>query len=1226
MAMRQITAVVLLFLVAAIPAGAQETRGTISGTVHDAQGVIPGAPVKIVNTGTNVSQDLVTNSTGYFEAPFLVAGSYKVTVEMPGFKTLNRTGITLGSGAQITLDLGLDLGTIQETVTVTGEAPLLETTNVRAGLNLTTRELEQLPTMSNMPVMLARFAPGMSANSSVNFVVQGFVQGPSETVAPLGGVGGAEYSIDGATNNGVGRRMATSPNADMIQEMRVETTSFTASAGHGVGVGISLMTRAGTNQKRGTANYQGWTNRINSPNYFQKLTFATDKNLKAAFQAGRGNDVAATYGAPVQIPKLIDGTNKLFMFLNLSITDDVTKGGNRVTLPRNDPGHNHVAGDFSDLLLLPNPSQYIIYDPLTTRPDPARPGHVIRDPFPNNIIPPDRIANPFYKTYTSFLPQPNLNPSGNTEPSNNYFPAAQPDPSKSQTWGARFDYNQSQANRYFVRVAGSHFTENQGNWTFQVDPHLHETSRLRTTNATTGTWTHVTGQTVLDAQMSYGRFLEFDRRLGLKKYTPASLGLPQYMTDLCLARDSFYGCQLPTMTITGYQSFSNNSGNSNQTTNKQAQLNFSQVRGAHTIRAGADYRWHIRETNNYGTPSGNFTFDTTYVRKADDTTVSTASNVGLSWASFMLGLPTQISVDQTSKSTVTSPYLGTFVQDAWRLSKDITLTVGLRYEWEDGVREQNNHMIVGFDPNAPLAITDAAQAAYARSPLPEVPASAFTVAGGPIFANSPGQSGKAWPAHAMWMPRGGLSWSVTPGTVVQGGYGLYFDTLNAGVFVPNTTGYSATTTTTSSVNFGQTFVGDARNGGIMLNPFPVRPDGTRFDSPIGSSLGVNTLLGSAFSAPNLNHEPARVQRWRVSVQREITRNISLQVAYNGMYSDRIETAIRQDYLPEQYYNGSNMRDPTQQNFLNANVVNPFYIGNFGSLQTTNPALYSRMQGNSFFTSPTIQRNRLLRPFPEYAVSTACSIVAGVSTGNYRPDLSNCLAYSNLPLGKTKTSSVEITLSRRFANGMSGNFTYTGTRAKELTTVEEYDRAPWLWLTSQDARPHRIVANGVIELPLGRNRRFLSDGGVLGAIVGGWQSGLTFEYQPGALLQWNNNVFFYGNLGDIPVANPTIGRWFNVDAGFERDPNKTPASYQKRAFPFRVDGVRSDATKVLNMNVSRNIPVGHSTLQLRIDALNLLNRNHFAAPNLDPASAQFGTVTANTATINRFVTFVVKLTF
>jgi hypothetical protein len=127
-------------------------------------------------------------------------------------------------------------------------------------------------------------------------------------------------------------------------------------------------------------------------------------------------------------------------------------------------------------LLLPNPAQYQIYDPLTTRPDPARPGHVIRDPFPGNVIPADRIANPLYKLYTSLLPTPNLNPkTSSQEPSLNFFPAAIPDPVGSEVWGVRVDYNASERNRFFVRASGSHYTEDLGDWTFQSAPGLHET-------------------------------------------------------------------------------------------------------------------------------------------------------------------------------------------------------------------------------------------------------------------------------------------------------------------------------------------------------------------------------------------------------------------------------------------------------------------------------------------------------------------------------------------------------------------------------------------------------------------------------------------------------------------------------------------------------------------------------------------------------------------------------
>ena len=161
------TFIVVGFLLFAIPAVAQETRSTISGTVRDDQGVIPGASVKVINVGTGVTQQLTTNSSGYFEAPLLIAGTYDVVVEMTGFKTLRRTGVTLSSGQQLALPLALEIGTIAEEITVTGEAPLLEVNTLRQGLVLDEKKITDLPVQSNMPVLFARFAPGMMARGVV---------------------------------------------------------------------------------------------------------------------------------------------------------------------------------------------------------------------------------------------------------------------------------------------------------------------------------------------------------------------------------------------------------------------------------------------------------------------------------------------------------------------------------------------------------------------------------------------------------------------------------------------------------------------------------------------------------------------------------------------------------------------------------------------------------------------------------------------------------------------------------------------------------------------------------------------------------------------------------------------------------------------------------------------------------------------------------------------------
>jgi hypothetical protein len=1186
-------------LLVGIPAVAQETRGTISGTVQDAQGVIPGAMVKVTNVATNVVQQVVTNSSGYFEARLLIAGEYQVNAEMAGFKTLSRTGLTLAGGQHISLPLTLEIGTVEETVTVTADAPLLEVTTTRIGANLTERQIQNLPTMSNMPVMLARFAPGLAARHVVEMAGQGAIDVPSETAAPLGGVGGNEWSIDGATNNGSDRDFATSPNTDMIQEMRIESTSFSANVGHGTGVGIAMMTKAGTNAWRGTGNFQYWTNKFNSPTTFQKQAFDVNPQAKTVYEQGYSHNDSATIGGPIL-------RNKLFVFLNYSYSSDDINGRNAPlrTVPASD---KQLAGDFSDLLLLPQGTRYQIYDPLTTRPDPARPGHVIRDPFPGNIIPADRITNPLYKLYTGFLPTPNNNPTSPTqEPLENYYPAGQPVPLRNHVWGGRVDYNHSANNRFFFRTGGSYFTSRINDWTYLSAPGLHSLDRIRTTTSNTGTWTRVLGQTVIDGQLAYNRYKEHNQQLGLKAYTPGSVGLPSYMDDFCNARGDFGGvpsCSLPLMTIAGYSAISANSGTYDQVKNYQGQVNLSHVTGKHTLKAGADIRMHDRVRNNPGNVSGNFVFDNTYTRRADDTTVFPAGNFGLSWAAFMLGMPTTVTNQLTSQYHATSPWVGTFIQDTWRISNKLSLTAGLRHEYEDGITEANDQMLVGFDPDTTLGITQLAEAAYAAAPIPQRAPSTFKVRGGPVYASG---DGKSWSGQSMWMPRVSGAYSLTDKMVLKAGYGMYYDTLNATAFTPLQTGFSQNTTSTLSVDFGQTFLlGDPKRGiSPMLDPFPVQANGQRFQSVLGSSLGVNTVIGENHTAPNSNTEHARVQRWRVSLQREIARNMAVEVAYNGSFGDRLDATIRQDYLPEEWYNGSNVRDLTQQNLLNANVTNPFFIGNFQSLRTSDPQLYNRMAGNSFFTSPTIQRHRLLRDFPEY----------------------NTLNFSTLPLGKNRASSIEISLDRRFANGFSANLVYTGSNFEELTTVEEYDREPWLWQTSNDARPHRVSAQFNVELPFGKSRKFLSDGGVLGAIVGGWQTSGNFEYQPGALLVFPN-VFFYGALDDIAVGDPTLDRWFNVDAGFEKDPAKVPANFQKRTFPFRIDGVRGPDLKMLNISFLRSINLsGRKNLQFRVDMLNALNRMHYANPNLTPTSTQFGRVTAASGSVMRFVTFITKLNF
>lgn len=1215
-----------LTLTFSVSAFAQETRGTIVGHVLDEQGgAMPGVSVTITNVDTNVSATLTTNSTGYYQAPLLLPGNYRVTAELQGFKTSVRSGIILSVAQQSTVDVTLGVGAISETVTVSGEAPILETGVLTTGQNLDRRSVESLPMFSNMPVLLTRFVTGVNSSANVPYVAQGFVNRTSSDTSAPGGVGGNEWTIDGATNNGSDRRLASSPNSDMIEEVRIETANFDASFGHGTGLGISMMTRSGTNLTRGSLNYQYWNNQWNSPRYFAKRNYyanieqarARGDNALADSLAsqkinsiGKSNNVATTLGGPII-------RNKLFAFVNYSYNkDDRPVNPTQHTIPTD----AHLRGDFSDLLAI-DPVRYQIYDPLSVRPDPARPGFFIRDPFAGNVIPASRMNNPMYQHYVKFLPKPNNNPTDpRQEPSNNYLVRTYTDPIQSQIYGARFDYNHSSSHRFFGRWSGSHFTEGLDDWTYQ-SVGIHSEDMKRTTNAGTGNWTWVkSSTTVIDAQLSANAFHEGGERKTLATLRSADVGLPAYLDEKCAASDEARSgstrgssCALPRVEIQGYQTFGDNAAEGYDTQNLQFTANMTHVRANHTLKFGTDMRRHSRTGFLPGASQGLYSFDPTYTRRYSDTALVTPGNLGLSWAAFMLGIPTTSTINTPVDYATSSPYYSAFAQEAWRATSKLSVNLGLRFEIEQGMTEKADRMITSFDPDFVPAFAEEVISAYARSPIPEVSVAAFrqSLRGGAVYAGQNGHSRRGWQSQAMVLPRASAAYQVNDGLVVKGGWGVYYDSLNATAITPNQLGFSTVTSVPSSTDFGQTWAsGDPRRGiSPLVDPFPVRANGQRFVAPAGASLGGNFGAGQSISYGNLDREHARLQRWRAGVQKELGRNMAIEVAYVGTYSDSVDLTIRQDILPEQYWNHTQTRNAALATSNNQNVANPFFIGNLAALRASNPAVYNQLAAQALFTSTTIQKNRLLRPFPH------------MSVGN------NGLQAQALPLGKVRTHAVEVSFQRRFSQGLSLNAAYSGIRAEEwLNVINEYEAAPTQWITSQQARPHRITLNGVYELPFGRGRRFLSNGGLLGKILGGWQTGQTFEWQPGPLLQFGN-VFYYGDVDAIAVGDPSLDQWFNIDAGFERSATRIPADFQERLFPLRVDGLRGHPTLLLNSSISRSFPlIGRSMLQIRLDAANMLNRQQFANPQLNPTATDFGRVTANANTEPRFLILMSKLTF
>src|SRR5687767_8653736 len=370
------------FIPSTVLAGyAQETRSTIFGRVLDPQtAAVVSASVVVTNTDTNGVTRLRSNETGYYEASLLLPGNYQVASEMQGFKKTVRTGIVLSISSRVEIDLLLAVGETAETISVTAEAPLLETSSVSAGRIMENRSVTDLPTFNNSPLMLVKLVPGIQASANRRYNGVNALGGTAEA-HNAGNVGGNDWSIDGVPNMGNGYSAAYLPYSTTIQEFKVESTNFDAAIGHTTGMTVSVMTKSGSNSLHGALTEQHWQQRWNGSRYF--VTQQYYRNIAAAEAAGNtalaqrlrnspkqpsghSNNYAGTLGGPVVIPKLVNGRNKLFFFFSFDGFED--KKTTESTFNHTVPSLAHREGNFSDLLAIG--PRYQLYDPLSVRPDP----------------------------------------------------------------------------------------------------------------------------------------------------------------------------------------------------------------------------------------------------------------------------------------------------------------------------------------------------------------------------------------------------------------------------------------------------------------------------------------------------------------------------------------------------------------------------------------------------------------------------------------------------------------------------------------------------------------------------------------------------------------------------------------------------------------------------------------------------------------------------------------
>ncbi|MEO5819042.1 MAG: TonB-dependent receptor [Vicinamibacteraceae bacterium] len=1137
----------LLLLLGAAPAPAQDTRGTITGTVADkSAAVLPGVTVGAVNVETGIVTSAVSNGEGIYLLPFLTPGKYTVTAELMGFKKYVREGLELRIADRITLDLSLDVGQMAEVVSVHAESPLLDVTSGSQGQVIDERRISLLPLSDGNAFTLARLAPGIAYTGDLKFS-RPFDNAGTSGIVSDGAAGGNEFTLDGTPNMASGRRVAYVPPAGAVAEFKVETASFDAQQGHTAGATVNVAIKSGTNNLKGEGYWYYRDDKLSKNDFFLQKA----GRPKAEMSYDRFGGFA---GGPIL-------KNRTFFFGAVEWLYDEFPEPGQFTVPT----ERMRNGDFSELLT----AGITIYDPATAvrRAD----GRIERQPFPGNVIPAGRIS-PIARNYLQYWPLPNQ--AADAQQQNNFL-SSNPRTDDFYSVSLRADHRLSDRQSLFVRYTRNDRQEARGNWAGEVGGIRPIGNYLfRVNDGVTGdhVWT-ITPRSLLNVRAGWQRFREPNVRQHEGAFDLASLGFPSSTVS------QFGATQyLPRFEIGGVSVIGENVGGTTEHSIYSFQPTFTRMAGRHTFRGGYDFRIYQEVGAGPGRSAGQYDFGTNYTRQLDN---SPAANTGQQLAAFLLGQPTGGSIERNTDRENWSQYHGIWFQDDWRVSDRLTLNMGLRYDYESATYESQNRNVRGFDPNATLAVEAAAEAAYARNPIAELPASAFDVRGGLTFAGD-GERG-FWNADANnWQPRFGLAYQINSKTVARGGFGVYTSPfVIAGV---RQSGFSQSTNIVPTLDNGLTF------GATLATPFP-----NGVQDPLGSSLGPNTFVGRqldrfAYLDGVRNEQNAR---WAITVQRELPKQWLLELGYVGSRGFDLILEQNDNTLPRQYLSTAPSRDQTAINTLTANVPNPF----------------AGLLPGEGLNGSTTQRQQLLRPFPQYQ---------DIQTWRYD--------------GSSRYHALQSRLERRFSQGYTVLFAYTYSKYTDRNYRLNFtDDEPAEAAADADV-PHRFAFSGILELPFGRGRRWGSDAnGVVNALVGDWTVTAIASIQSGRPISFtdrNRNLYFAGDPNalsasysddiDQPVfdisgfyfADAAVQTNGAVDPTKQRNDQRIRLANNVRYFPHRIDTLRSQALNEWQMSFVKRVAFTSRVRgQINIELLNAFNQTIFTAPNADPTNANFGKVTS-----------------
>ena len=1127
----------------------QSERGNIGGIVTDPTGAaVAGAELSVISRDTNATFKMATASSGEYNAPNLLPGVYRIEVAAPGFKRFVQQNVVVAASTSVRVDIPLQLGQVSEQIEVSAVAAVIQTDNAKVSTQVQNKLVDELP-----------LVVGGAMRSPFNLVaVAAEARGDGQRMS-LGGGQAAQWdaTLDGhsvGTNRSSDAAEAAlnTPSVEALTEFTVDTNGFKAEYGQAGGGIMTFASKSGTNDFHGSA-YDFLRNDALDARGF----FARTRSVY------RQNDFGFTASGPVWIPRIYNGRNKTFFFVSYEGFRNRV-GANDVILSV--PTPEMYRGDFSNWVDQNN-RPITIYDPATTRPNPNGSGF-IRDAFPNNQIPANRFSNTA-SAIAAFgqQVQPNRGfaPGTSGYVRQNYIVTGGTEITPTDKWSVKGDQIIGNNHRVSYLWNMTEFRRKPGAngppglpaplWSGQLQAWDTEAHRV------TYDWT------ISSTMVNH---FSFHKNSFIKNSYSGNVD-QNWADKVCIKNVIDCNQNFPTINFTEFSAWGAASYNGTEQPGWGIKNDLSYIRGSHTWKFG--FHHQHQSADGFGQQDIAGRADFNFLGTSIPGQTSFPASGGSSFASFLLGDAHLGRTETIRAVTQRYPYFGFYAQDDWRITRKLTLNLGLRYDFTLPPTNAKDEYS-DFNPTRPNPGADG------------YPGALWFAGFGPGRENTrslvPG-----W--YGGWGPRVSLAYAPDQKTTLRAGFGRSFSRVTAVQGSGHFAGF-----------IGQ-YVFENASQGVQptfrldegLPPYQLPP---LIDPSFSNGNTVDWWQGQdATRAPESLY-------WTFTIQRQIVGNIVLETGYNANVGTHLQSGIlRYNQMPTAIYDQLvAQHGPTQALNILRSDINSATARNAG----INPPY------PSFVTQRLRTVAQALRPFPQYQ---------NISTGPQNGDKSGHSSYHAFVLKAD----------RRFSQGLTFQWNYVLSKlitdsdtyfANSAVAAQDHYNRRLEKSIGQFDQTHILKFSTLYDLPFGRGRRWLRQG-VLSQVLGGWRVAGIQIYSSGfpIALQRNNPLPIFNGI-TRPVVDTYEG-WRAPIAGDKFDPNVDRFLKPSNEFPAQPAHVFGNATRynpkvrsfwnqTENISLAKTFQITESArIDLRGEAFNLFNRTIFNTGSTNLNAGAFGLVTS-----------------